>query len=126
MHIKEVEELLNVPSATIRYWEKMGIAGHIKRDASGYREYSPEVVEWLQLVKCFREIGIPIEQIQNYSRLKHNANGERYAILTKQRQILEAKIKEYQSSLKLLNKKIENYQDFSELNMPTEREKKQY
>lgn len=124
MKIKEVSTLLGLPSETIRYWEKEGIAGHVNRDNSGYRDYSDEVVEWLQLVKCFREMGIPIEKIRKYTQLDKNANDARRDILIEQRQVLENKIKEYQNSLKLLNKKIDNYNDFSKINLPKEGNKK--
>ncbi|MGJ5703194.1 MerR family DNA-binding transcriptional regulator, partial [Staphylococcus equorum] len=46
LKIKEVSEYFNLPSETIRYWEKVGIIPHISRNESGYREFNEEVVNW--------------------------------------------------------------------------------
>ncbi|WP_303972686.1 MerR family transcriptional regulator [Streptococcus merionis] len=117
MRIKEVSEQLNLPTETIRYWEKVGIAGTVERDVSGYRKYSPEVVEWLQIIKCFREIDIPIETIKAYINLtksQENTFSERKVVLENHRQRLEEKIVEYQLALEKLNKKIANYEQLVE------------
>lgn len=44
MTIKEVEKCLDIPRATVRYYEKEGLIDPI-REENGYRDYSEEDVE---------------------------------------------------------------------------------
>ena len=118
MRIKEVSERLRIPTETIRYWKKVGIAGTVERNCSGCRNYSTEVLEWLQLVKCFREMDILIGTIKAYINLTKSGDdtfSERKAMLEEHRQTLQAKIVEYQQALENLNKKIANYASVADL-----------
>ena len=44
MTIKEVEQILEVPRATIRFYEKEGLISP-SREENGYRDYSKEDLE---------------------------------------------------------------------------------
>lgn len=114
LKIKEVSEYFNLPSETIRYWEKVGIIPHISRNESGYREFNEEVVNWIKLVKCMREIKIPVEQIQCYLSLvvsEKDTTKERIDILEQQKTQLYKKIQEYNSALETITYKINNYEN---------------
>ena len=62
MLIKEVEDLLQISSYTLRYYEKMGLVNP-SRDENGYRIYSNEDIQNLKKVRFLRELEIPIEDI---------------------------------------------------------------
>lgn len=62
MTIKEVENTLNVPRATIRFYEKEGFISP-SRSENGYREYSRDDVVKLQKVIILRKVGIPVDVI---------------------------------------------------------------
>ena len=64
MTIKEIEQLLEVPRATIRFYEKEGLIAP-KREENGYRDYSEEDVERLKKIIIFRKIGISVEDIED-------------------------------------------------------------
>ena len=49
MTIKEVETILEIPRATIRFYEKEGLF-HPQRGANGYRDYSDEDVDRLKKI----------------------------------------------------------------------------
>ena len=49
MTIKEVEQILNIPRATIRYYEKEKLIDP-QRTENGYRDYSDEDVELLKKI----------------------------------------------------------------------------
>lgn len=63
MTIKEVEQMLEVPRATVRFYEKEKL---IKPNRSGnsYREYSEEDVAALKKIIILRKIGMPVSDIK--------------------------------------------------------------
>ena len=64
MTIKEVEQLLEVPRATVRFYEKEGLITPT-REGNGYRDYSNEDVEKLKKIIILRKIGMSIEEISD-------------------------------------------------------------
>ncbi|MEG0367157.1 MAG: MerR family transcriptional regulator, partial [Coprobacillus sp.] len=63
MQIKEVEDLLQMTSYSLRYYERMGLI-HPERDENGYRNYSNEDIQSLKKIRFLRELEIPIENIE--------------------------------------------------------------
>lgn len=60
--IKEVEEILEVPRATIRFYEKEGLINP-QREGNRYRDYSLEDVERLKKIIIFRKAGLSVSDI---------------------------------------------------------------
>lgn len=63
MTIKEVEQELNIPRASIRFYEKERLIDPQRSD-NGYREYSEEDVATLRRVVIFRKLGLPVSDIE--------------------------------------------------------------
>ena len=63
MTIKEVEEMLGIPRATIRFYEKERLIDP-KREENGYREYSEQDVATLKKVVLFRKLGLAVSDIE--------------------------------------------------------------
>ena len=64
MTIKEVEQYLEVPRATIRFYEKEGLISPNKGE-NGYREYSTEDVAKLKKIIIFRKLGMALADIED-------------------------------------------------------------
>ena len=64
MTIKELEQQLEIPRATIRFYEKENLISP-KRGGNSYREYSDEDVETLRKIIILRKIGLPVADIKN-------------------------------------------------------------
>lgn len=64
MTIKEVERILEIPRATVRYYEKENLIKPQRGD-NGYRDYSDEDVELLKKIIVFRKIGKSVENIED-------------------------------------------------------------
>ena len=62
MKINEVEKLLDIPKATIRYYEDEGLLKPSRTD-SGYREYSDSDVDRLKTIIVLRKVGVAIPDI---------------------------------------------------------------
>lgn len=64
MTIKEVEQYLEVPRATVRFYEKEGLISP-ERGGNGYRDYSEEDVERLRKIIVFRKLGMALTDIED-------------------------------------------------------------
>ena len=64
MTIKEVEELLGIPRASIRFYEKERLIDP-KREGNGYREYDENDVATLKKIIIFRKLGLPVSEIED-------------------------------------------------------------
>lgn len=64
MTIKEVEQLLEISRATVRFYEKEGLVNP-RRGGNGYRDYSEEDVEKLRKIVILRKISMSVEDIND-------------------------------------------------------------
>ena len=64
MTIKEVENILGVPRATVRFYEKEGLISP-DREENGYRTYSEEKVSRLKQIIILRKLGIAVNDIED-------------------------------------------------------------
>ena len=62
MKINDVEQLLGVSKANIRFYEKQGLLSP-KRTENKYRDYSDADLERLKMIVILRKLGIPIQDI---------------------------------------------------------------
>ena len=63
MKINEVEKILEIPKASIRFYEKEGLLTP-RRTYNKYRDYSDEDLERLKRIIVFRKIGLAVEDIK--------------------------------------------------------------
>ena len=63
MKINQVEQTIGITKKNIRFYEQEGLLKPV-RIANGYRDYSPEDLERLRLIKLLRKLDIPIEEIR--------------------------------------------------------------
>ena len=66
MTIKEVEELLSVSRANIRFYEKEGLLRYVERTESGRRVYGEASLGCLLGVLCMKQAGMTLPQIKAF------------------------------------------------------------
>ena len=101
---------------TLRYYERIGLLNAISRAPSGHRRFGDDDLEWLGVLRCLRDTGMPIARMRRYAELarggeptvaerlrlltEHDARvGEQIAELQTQRQHLQEKISWYRRQL---------------------------
>lgn len=112
MKINEVEKILEIPKATIRFYEKEGLLNP-KRNANSYRVYSDEDIELLKKIIVLRKIGVSVEDI----RLLLNDKVSLRDVLSKNMNSLHNQIKELEGALMLctmIHKKEESLVSLNE------------
>ena len=65
MTIKEVSEKYEISQDTLRYYERVGMIPPVTRTASGIRDYQESDLGWVELAKCMRSAGLPVEAMIN-------------------------------------------------------------
>ena len=61
MTIKEVSEKYGISQDTLRYYERVGMIPPVTRTAGGIRDYKEKDLAWVELAKCMRSAGLPVE-----------------------------------------------------------------
>lgn len=64
MTIKEVEKLVELKKANIRYYEEEGLLTPKRNTQNNYRDYEAADVEILKKIKCLRLLGVSVEDIR--------------------------------------------------------------
>jgi DNA-binding transcriptional MerR regulator len=90
----EVVEATGFTHDTLRYYEKEGLLGRIERTGGGRRTYSQSDVDWLGLVRCLRDTGMPIADLKRYSQLATDDS-----TMAERLELLEAHDREVQASI---------------------------
>lgn len=98
---------------TLRYYEREGILAPIARTAGGQRAYTPSDLDWLGLVRCLRDTGMPIAQLKRYSELALDASTmeERLALLEAHAVEVQASIDALLAQQQRLREKVAWYRD---------------
>ena len=92
MTIKEVSEKYDITQDTLRYYERVGMIPPVTRTASGIRDYQKEDLAWVELAKCMRSAGLPVEAMIEYVKLTQDGDATipaRFQLLTEQREDLQ-------------------------------------
>lgn len=62
--IQKASLLAQIPSSTIRYYEKINLIPTIKRNKQANRTFDDKDIEILNLIRCFRHLGMSINDIR--------------------------------------------------------------
>jgi len=112
--IGEVAKIANISKQTLRYYDKIGILKPKGIDEnSGYRYYSIDQLEQLDVVLCLKELGMSLLDIKKYLD-KRNIE-ESIILLEKQNEIIQDKIKEYEAMGTRITGRIKNIKKWKDI-----------
>jgi len=112
MNIKQFSQLSGISSHTIRYYEKLGLLRSIRRNSSGYRDFSHDDLVWVEFIKRLKDTAMPLKDIQTYARLRFEGDAtltQRMDLLKQHAEQLEQKINNERDNLQKLKLKIAHY-----------------
>lgn len=113
MTIKEVSEKFGISQDTLRYYERVGMIPPVTRTANGIRDYQEKDLGWVELAKCMRSAGLPVEAMIEYVKLTQEGDSTipaRLQLLTEQREMLLEQKAKIDATLERLNYKIGRYE----------------
>ncbi|MGC5031806.1 MerR family transcriptional regulator [Micromonospora sp. DT229] len=109
--VGQVAKLAGVTVRALHHYDQIGLLSPSGRTAAGYRRYSEADLERLQLVRYYRELGFPLEQI---AEILADPAGDRDAHLRRQHELLTVRIKRLQEMVTA----IEFAMEANKLNIP--------
>lgn len=117
--IGEAAVRLGIPESTIRYYEKQGLLPRMERDEAGRRIFTEDYLAFLKIILYLKNTQMPISQIRQY--VDWMAEGDstiplRLAMFQEHKQSVLAQIALMTESLQGIDKKIERYTKYLELN----------
>ena len=99
--IKMVSEMTGLSIPTIRYYDKEGLLLDLQRKESGYRIFSDQDLEAIDLIECFKESGLTIREIRHFMSLVKQGDAtltERLALFQTHVELLEEKLAAVQTA----------------------------
>lgn len=113
MTIKKTSEKYGISQHTLRYYEKIGMIPPVTRTPGGIRDYMSGDLDWIELVLCMRNAGLPVKVMVEYLKLYQMGDStiqERLQLLLSQQEILLEQKKNINETLNRLNYKISRYE----------------
>lgn len=112
--IGEVAEMFNISISTLRFYDKEGLLLNLERDSSGIRKFNDSNLEALRVIKCLKMSGMEIKEIKKFMKwcsLGDSTILKRRDMFIKQKENIENKIKELESSLDMIKYKCWYYNE---------------
>ena len=114
LSIQEAVHHTGVTAHTLRYYERIGLIVDVDRDDVGHRRYREQDLRWIDFLTKLRSTGMGIERMLTYARLlregPHTADA-RAQILEDHRDAVQERIRELQTHLGVIDKKIMMYRN---------------
>jgi DNA-binding transcriptional MerR regulator len=101
--IGEVADLARVSIRLLRHYDEIGLLVPSGRSEAGYRLYSRQDLQRLQLILFYRTLEFPLEDIQ---KLMMNSAFDRHAALLQQRELISRRAQELGAVLDLIDRTI--------------------
>jgi len=134
--VGEMAKLLGVPTSTLRYYDKEGLLPFVERSPGGMRLFQEKDYEWLQVIHCLKQTGMPLKDIRVYIDMAMEGDStidDRLQLLLKQRESVLAQMADLQKTLDTLDFKCWYYETAKQAgttavprNMPLEEIPEQY
>jgi DNA-binding transcriptional MerR regulator len=113
MTIAEVSKAYDLSADTLRYYERVGMIPPVHRTPSGLRDYTEQDCRWVELAKCMRSAGLPVEMMIEYLKLYQQGNETipaRRQLLHDQKEILLEQRAAIDKTIERLEYKISRYE----------------
>ena len=97
---------------TLHYYEREGLL-QVGRSSSGHRRYSSSDIEWIGILTCLRQTGMPIRTMRRFATLvQQDSNNipERIEILKTHRLEVLTNLAALKHNLEHVEKKIDYYE----------------
>jgi DNA-binding transcriptional MerR regulator len=112
--IQQAATILGLTTSALRYYDKEGLLPTLKRTESGIRTFSDTDLDWLGLICCLKNSGMPILEIKQFMNLclrGEDTCEERKEVLKKHRTSILKQMEVLENSLSAVNYKIDHYKE---------------
>nr|WP_154959218.1 MerR family transcriptional regulator [Paenibacillus xylanexedens] len=120
--IKQVAERTRLPASTLRFYDRTGLMPLLKKTEYGTRKYSEMDICWLELVRCLRDSGMPLEDIKAFMLLcleGSSTSEQRKEMLQQHRQNIVKQMDVLNCSLGTIDYKLDHYNEIGIFHIDT-------
>ena len=111
--ISEVARKYNISRPTLIYYDNIGLLTPRHDSATGYRYYSLDHMERLEMILTLKEAGLPLKTIKTF--MENPSHKDSILLLKTQREVIQKKIIEFQKLEILLDKRIHNFEQYGKV-----------
>lgn len=119
--VRDAAREAGVSVDTLRYYEREGLLS-TGRTPSGHRRYSRGDLEWIGVLTCLRDTGMPIRRMREFAALVEGDSdatvAARLALLQEHRVEVERRISELEQNLRRVDAKVRYYRDRLDASSP--------
>lgn len=115
--IGEISNLLNLPTSTLRFYDKMGLLPFIERSENGIRLFKNSDYEALKIIECLKKSSLSLDEIKEFMYLTTQGDKTieaRLQFFLKRKEEVEQKLLEIQHTLDIVNYKCWYYEKAKE------------
>ncbi|SEC44388.1 MerR family transcriptional regulator [Paenibacillus sp. GP183] len=112
--INEVANKFGLTAHTLRFYDKEGLLPFIARNKSGNRMFTELDLNWVAMICCLKDTGMPIKDIKQYTDWCTQGSetiDSRKTMLTAHRNQVLKQIDDLKNNLELIDSKIAIYND---------------
>ncbi len=113
-YIGQVAQKTGLSTHTLRYYEKEGLLPYVKKNGSGLRIFSDTDLNWLSIIECLKETGMPLKGIKQYIDWDKEGNktlNKRLEMFENHKKHVEEQIEKYQKYMQKIDYKINVYRE---------------
>lgn len=106
--IGDVAKIMGISTSAIRFYDRKGLLPFVERDAAGRRKFKPNDLNFLEVIDCLKQSGVPIRDIGHFISLCMQGDGtlkQRYDYLDQEEAALQSSIDRMKSQLAFLRYK---------------------
>ena len=106
--VGEMANILHVAPSTLRYYDKEGLLPFVERSSGGIRLFKDSDFEWLSMIECMKQTGMPIKEIKTFIDLcmaGDSTISEQLNLIRRQQKVVHAQMAQLQSTLDMLDYK---------------------
>lgn len=107
--IGQVAEKMQVPTSTLRYYDKKGLLPFVDQDEAGRRSFKDNDLNFLEVIACMKKCGMKISQIRHFINLCMTGDStllERYDLLAHEEASVTKQIESLQQQRDFLHYKM--------------------
>lgn len=103
MTISQAAQKCGLTAHTLRFYDKEGLLPYVDRSPSGIRIFKESDFEWLNMINCLKDSGMPIKKIKEFINLCMEGD----STLDKRLEIIKNHQKEVKNQMVILQKHLE-------------------
>ena len=111
--IRQVSEMTGLAASTLRYYENERLLHPVRRSTANRRVYEEGDMDWIALITCLKNTGMPIQEIRRFVALCNMGDRtleERRQIILAHKRATEARIAKRQQELAHIEDKAAYYE----------------